>query len=148
MKWLLDTNVVSENVRPLPNRSVVAWIAQRTPAETVISVVTVAELRVGALSAGKQERRLEINRWIEDEIMNSFAGRVLPLTADILIDWLQLGQRFASKGKTRAPADLLIACTARVHDLIVVSRNTRDFANTGIIVYDPWSDRTHHMGVS
>jgi predicted nucleic acid-binding protein len=147
MKWLLDTNVVSENVRPLPNKSVVTWIAQRPPAETAISIITVAELHVGALSAGNQARRIEIARWIEDEVMNSFAGRVLPLTTDILIDWLQLGQRFAAKGKTRAPADLLIACTARVHDLIVVSRNTRDFANTGIIVYDPWNDRNHRMDV-
>jgi hypothetical protein len=145
MKWLLDTNVVSENVRPLPNRSVVTWIAQRPPAQTAISIITIAELRVGALSASNQERRIAIARWIEDEIMNSFAGRVLPLTTDILIDWLQLGQRFATKGKTRAPADLLIACTARVHDLIVVSRNVRDFAGTGIVVYDPWSDKTRHM---
>ena len=145
MKWLLDTNVVSEHVRPYPDRSVVAWMTQRSPDQTAISIVTLAELRVGAFTADNKARRLELTRWVEDEIVNSFAGRILPLTAEILVDWLQLGRNIAAKGKTRSPADLLIASTARFHDLIVVSRNAQDFAGTGVIMYDPWTGKIHHL---
>jgi len=70
------------------------------------------------------------------------------LTTGILVEWLELGRRNAAAGKTRAPADLLIAATARVHDLIVVSRDVRDFAGTGVLVYNPWNDKTHHMDLA
>jgi predicted nucleic acid-binding protein len=141
----LDTNVVSENVRPNPDRSAAAWLAQRAPEQTAISIVTLAELHMGALATDNAHRRREVSRWIEREIMGSFGERILPITLDILIDWLQLGQRTSSRGRRRAPADLLIAATARVHDLIVATRNGRDFADTGVIVYDPWTGKTHQM---
>jgi predicted nucleic acid-binding protein len=144
----LDTNVVSENVRRRPRKRVIDWIAQRPPSQTAISVVTMAELHVGAQTAREPERRIELLRWIEQDVETSFAGRILPLTTGILIEWLQLGRRAAVAGRTRAPADLLLAATARVHDLIVVSRNARDFAGTGVLVYDPWSDKTHHMDLA
>jgi toxin FitB len=143
VKWLLDTNVVSENIRPYPNKSVVDWLARRSPDQTGISIVTMAELRVGAIATSHHERRLAISQWIENEIAVEFADRTLQLTSEVLIDWLQLGQRMAASGKTRAPADMLIAATARAHDLVVVSRNARDFAGTGVIVYDPWNSKTY-----
>jgi predicted nucleic acid-binding protein len=146
VKWLLDSNVLSENVRPHPDRSVIAWIAQRSQAQLAISIVTAAELRVGALAAPSEKRRQELTRWIEGEIENEFAGRVLPLTTAILIDWLQLTRKLAASGHTRSADDLLIASTARVHDLILVTRNGRDFAGTGVVVYDPWTGETHTTG--
>jgi predicted nucleic acid-binding protein len=146
VKWLLDSNVLSENVRPRPDRSVIAWIAQRSQAQLAISIVTAAELRVAALAAPSEKRRQELTRWIEGEIEREFAGRVLPLTTAILIDWLQLTRKLAAAGHTRSADDLLIASTARVHDLILVTRNARDFAGTGIVVYDPWTGKTHATG--
>jgi predicted nucleic acid-binding protein len=106
----------------------------------------VAELRVGAVAARSEKRRQELTRWIESEIEDAFTGRILPLTIGILIDWLRLMRRLAATGQTRSAADLLIAATARVHDLILVTRNARDFAGTGIVVYDPWTSETHTTG--
>jgi predicted nucleic acid-binding protein len=148
VKWLLDTNVVSENVQRRPQQKVIDWIAQRSPAQIAISIVTLAELRVGVQTTIDPERRIELTHWIEQEIETSFAHRTLPVTTDVLIEWLHLGRRTAAAGKTRAPADLLLAATARVHDLIVVSRNARDFAGTGVLVYDPWNDKTHQMDLA
>ena len=144
MKWLLDSNVLSEQVRLRPNESVLNWVARRPSDLTAISLVTMAELRVGALAAGPRRQR-ELTQWIEGQVTASFAGRILPVSHDILIDWLRLVRSTAAKGRTRAPADLLIAATARVHSLIVVTRNTRDFTYTGVVVHDPWTDSTHHM---
>jgi predicted nucleic acid-binding protein len=144
VRWLLDTNVISETVKRQPSRKVIDWIAQRPPTQITISIVTVAELQVGVRSTTPAGRRAELTRWVERELAGSFADRTLPLTVDILIDWIEIGRRAAAAGLTRAPADLLIAATARVHGLIVVSRNVRDFAGTGVVVYDPWHDRMHH----
>jgi predicted nucleic acid-binding protein len=67
------------------------------------------------------------------------------LTQDVLVDWLILSRKLAVRGISRTAPDLLIAATARVGDLTVVTRNVRDFADTGVVVYDPWNDQTHRM---
>ena len=145
MKWLLDTNVISESVRDRPNPAVLAWLGRRVPEQMAISVVTMAELQDGAWSAANATRRRQLTQWLDQDFPASFAEQILPLTSEILVDWLRLARKLAAKGMTRAAPDLLIAATARVHDLIVVSRNRRDFDGTGIIVYDPWTGETHKM---
>ena len=147
MRWLLDTNVISENVRRNPSPAVMDWIATQPASETAISIVTLAELRDGALCTRDEVKRRQLTEWINAEVADSFYERTLPLTADVLLDWIGLAWTLRMKGSTRDPADLLIAATARVHDLILVSRNVRHFAGIGIVVYDPWNDETHHKGV-
>jgi predicted nucleic acid-binding protein len=148
VKWLLDTNVLSEHVRPRPSKPVLDWIARRAPEQIAASTVTIAELRVGISATSNDKRRRELNEWFEAEVVGRFGGNTLPVTVEVLIDWLELSQKLATIGQSRAPADLLIAATARVHDLIVVSRNARDFAGTGVILYDPWTGETHDMDAS
>ncbi len=143
MRWLLDTNVVSETVRGNPDRAVLSWIARQPDDLTAISVVTLAELESGLLSTVDQKKRDSLSRWLEGTVMPWIGQRTLPLSLKILTDWVQLGRILAAKGMTRNPADLLIASTARIHDLILVSRNSRDFAGTGVVIYDPWKDKTH-----
>jgi predicted nucleic acid-binding protein len=145
VKWLLDTNVVSEGVRGKPNVKVMSWIATESSRETAISIVTLAELRDGASSVRDEAKRRQFAAWIDAEIMGSFGDRTIPLTTEVLLDWVRLSRRLRETRNTRDPADLLIASTARVHNLTLVSRNVRDFAGTGIVVYDPWTSETHRM---
>ncbi len=145
MKWLLDTDVVSEGARDRPARSVIEWIRARPVEDLAISIVTLAELRDGAQSHADQTRRQRLIRWMDVEVSSIFNERTLTLSASILIDWLQLSRRFRTKGVVRDAADMLIAATARVHELTLVTRNTRHFFDTGLVVYDPWNDKTHVM---
>lgn len=145
MKWLLDTNVVSEGIRSNPNSTVLAWLAQHAEIDAAISIVTLAELRHGLLRTKKLARRRIIERWIESEVSGSFEKRILPLTLEILTDWLSLAAQLRAHGRPQSAPDLLIAATARVHDLILVTRNVRDFARTGVTVYDPFTGATHRM---
>jgi predicted nucleic acid-binding protein len=145
VKWLLDSNVVSEGARDRPARSVIEWIRAKPVEDLAISIVTLAELREGAQSNPDETRRQRLIDWIDTEVSSAFHGRTLTLTANILIDWLQLSRRLRTKGIVRDAADMLIAATARVHDLTLVTRNTRHFADTGVVLYDPWTGKTHAM---
>jgi len=145
VKWLLDTNVISENVSRQANKSVTGWIARQPPEDVGISAVTLAELRDGIALTVDERRRSELTLWIDAGIMQLFKERIVPVTADVLLDWLGLMRKFSTKGRPQTAADLLIASTARVHGLTLVTRNTRDFANTGITVYNPWIDKMQEM---
>jgi toxin FitB len=145
VKWLFDTDIVSESVKPRPNRNVLRWVALQPPKDVTLSIVTIAELRLGAALTRDEMHQRELSRWIDDDIVLMFGDRVLPITMPILIDWLDLMRQFAAKRRGGAPADLLLSATARAHGLIVVTRNIRDFAGTGTTVYNPWTEATHNM---
>jgi toxin FitB len=145
VKWLLDTNVISEGVRSSPSRTVTGWVAAQSPHDLAISVVTVAELREGTPFIRDEARRHRLDQWIDVELAESFRDRTLPVTIDTLIDWLGLARKFRAGGDPRDSADLLLASTARIHDLTIVTRNVRHFARTGIVVYNPWTTETHKM---
>jgi predicted nucleic acid-binding protein len=113
-----------------------------------ISIVTLAELRDGTSTVADNARRRRLELWIDSEVIGSFANRVLPLTVDILAQWLFLARTLSAKGRPRSAPDLLIAATARVHDLIIVSRNYQDFVGVPVSVFDPWTEKTHRMDVS
>ena len=148
MKWLLDTNVVSEGVRPGADRKLLTWIAARSPEQLALSMVTLAELREGISLIEDTQKQLTYSRWIDIELIKSFESRLLPVTLEILTDWLSLARRLERRGASRSAPDLLIASTARVHNLILVSRNVKHFAGTGVVLYDPWSGKTHRMDAS
>lgn len=144
MRWLLDTNVVSEAMRPRPDRRVMTWIGAQSKDDLGISDITLAELRYGAANSLDRTRRDRFERWLSS-ISELFREHTLPLSVDILTDWLTLARTLRAHGRPQSAPDLLIASTARVYALTIVTRNVRGFAGTGIVVYDPWHDKTHRM---
>jgi toxin FitB len=102
-------------------------------------------LNHGVVAVGDAARRDAFDEWMNERILPSFGSRTLQLTLDVLVQWLDLSRRLGAKGRPKSAADLMIAATARVHNLTVVTRNVRDFANSGVVVYDPWNGKTHQM---
>jgi predicted nucleic acid-binding protein len=145
VKWLLDTNVVSETIRRRPDAAVMNWIAKASTTDTRTSVVVIAEIVEGISRTSNEVRRRELTHWLDTTIADWLSDQALPITLDILTDWLALNRRLAARRLARKAADTLIAATARVYGLTVVTRNVRDFADTGVVVYDPWHDKTHRM---
>jgi toxin FitB len=145
VKWLLDTNVVSESVRRHPNQQVLSWIAAQPSDTLAISILTIAELQHGIAILANGAREQSFDAWMQTHVIPNFGERTLPLTIEILVGWLELSRVLHAKGRPRSAVDLLIAATARIHDLTVVSRNVRDFNGTGVVVYDPWANKTHAM---
>lgn len=140
MSFLLDTNVVSELVRPHPNRGLVEWLAGRDEDQVFLSVVTLAELRYGIarLPVGRRRRRLQ--EWLGGELLQRFDGRIVPVNDDVALTWGDVTAECAAVGRPIEAMDALIAATARVRALELVTRNARDFEAARISVHNPWAD--------
>ena len=121
----------------------IEWIKTKPVEDLAISIVTLAELQDGAQSNPDESRRQGLLDWTKTEVSAAFRDRILTLGTDVLVDWLQLSRRLRSKGVVRDASDMLIAATARVHELTLVTRNVRHFTDLGIVIYDPWSGKTH-----
>jgi len=132
MKWICDTNVISEVFRKTPNKQVSDWLGRQE--QLFLSVVTVEEIYCG-LSHKNANRQIE---WFERFML--LRCNVLPVTADIARRCGMLRGQFLQKGTTRTQADLLIAATAIRHDLALSTRNERDFENCGIPLLNPFLD--------
>ena len=135
---LLDTNVISELIKPSPNTSVVGFVSS-LPLHTIyISVVTLAEIRYGIALVSDPERRAKLANWLDHSIRPMFGDRVLPITEDIMIRWRILLESGRKSGHTYSQPDLIIAATGLEHDLTIATRNTADFLPTGANVINPW----------
>ena len=140
MTYLLDTNVISEFVKPRPDPGVVRWLDEVDEDRTYLSVITLGELRKGVdrLAGGRRRDRLE--RWLSSELPDRFSERLLPVGAEIADEWGRLLARAEDAGTAVAVGgiDALIAATAQVHGLQVVTRNVAHFRHTGVGVISPW----------
>ena len=139
MSFLLDTNVVSEWTKPRPNRGVITWLEQADEDRVFLSVATLAELRHGIerLSAGA--RRKQLDGWLRDELPLRFETRVLPVTTQIADEWGRLIAQCETRGRPLGAMDGLIAATASIHGLTLVTRNTSDFESSLRSLLNPWS---------
>jgi toxin FitB len=134
--YLLDTNVVSEAQRPRPNRGVLVFLESLEEVRVFISVLTLGELRKGVAARRQRDATAAANlaRWV-DETETNFADRILPVDRAAARIWGEL-----SASRALPVVDTLIAATALVHDLTVVTRNVRDIAVTGANVFNPWTE--------
>jgi toxin FitB len=138
MAWLLDTNVLSEGRKPRPEPRVTAFYAAQPLEQLYISVVNIAEIRFGIELQEDPERRAQLNKWLTLTLRPAFAGRILPLTEDILLKWRLLMEDGRKIGHTYSHPDLLLAATALQHDLTIVTRDRNDFDVARVPVLNPW----------
>lgn len=133
--YLLDTNVISELRKPRADERVRAWAAGVPSATLFVSSITVLELETGVLQMERRDKRqgAALRRWLDGQVLPAFAGRVLAVDAAVALQCARL-----HVPDRMADGDALIAATALVHGLIVVTRNTSDFEPAGVGLLDPW----------
>ena len=133
--YLLDTNVVSELRRPRPHLAVLDWIAKVPAEQLFVSAVTVGEIQAGIETTRQQdeEKAKELEVWL-DKVLASYG--VLPMDALAFREWARLMHRRSDT----ITEDAMIAATAAVHRLIVVTRNVRDFSQFGVDLHNPFLD--------
>ena len=138
---VLDTNVLSEALRPSPSPAVMGWLAAQEPLSVFTTTITQAEILYGieALPAGKRKGRLLAA--VESMFAEEFGGRILPFDEDAARAFAGIVAGRDRAGRPISQFDAMIASIARVRHAAVATRNTADFENTGIGVIDPWNPR-------
>ena len=135
MSYLLDTNVISELVRPKPAKAVLAWF-ENIPSEALhISVLTMGEIRKGIENMPDGARREKLRLWLEHELADWFDTRILTVDIPVADRW---GRLLAQIGRPVPSIDSLLAATALHHELRLVTRNQKDFDYPGLEVINPW----------
>ncbi len=137
MSYLVDTNVLSELRRPKPHAAVVAWMGARPPSTLYLSVLTLGEIRKGVETVADIARRQRLLDWLQVELPAYFAGRLLAVDARVADQW---GRLQALAGRPLPAIDSLLAATAMAHDLVLVTRNVKDFAELPVEVFNPWGE--------
>ena len=137
---ILDTNVVSEPLRPTGDSRVLDWLDQQDIGTLYLTAVTVAELRFGiaALPLGKRRQRLEEE--FERRILSLFAGRVLPFEEAVTPAYAEIRAKARSAGKAIGVADAFIAAIAAHHGFTIATRDIAPFKFAGISFINPWND--------
>ena len=139
MTFLLDTNVISEFSRHRPASQVVGWVRGIDFRQTYLSVVTVAEVRRGIVSAKDPLQRTKLVDWFEGNILPLYRDLVLPMDVEVAEVTGQIIGGCDQRGRPIEHFDAVIAATAQVHNLTLVTRNTKDFEAWGGPVFDPWA---------
>jgi len=139
VNYLLDTNAVSEWLKPVPDAGLMTWLATVDEDRAYLSVVTLAELRRGVERLADGRRRVLLEAWLQQDLPNRFAGRVLVVDGPVADAWGRVVARAQAGGQPLSVMDGFIAATAQIHDLTVVTRNAKDFSATGLDVHNPWT---------
>ena len=136
--YLVDTNVISEFVKTSPSPSVTLWFQNAVPDTLFASVMTIGEIRLDIENLPAGKRRTDLESWLETGLPAWFATNLLPVTPAIAHRWGKLTIQAKRKGMMLSTADGLIAATALEHDLMLVTRNIKDFLDLGLTVVNPW----------
>jgi len=137
MRYLLDTNIISNILKPQPSAALLAWMAERDDGELFISSLTIAEIRRGILEKPAGKRRDQLEAWFAgpEGPQAIFAGRVLSFDERAGLLWARIMADGKAKGRPRSALDTIIASIAEANQCVVVTDNEKDFP--GIEVLNP-----------
>ena len=135
MRYLLDTNIISEIIRPKPSEALLAWMAEQVDEDLFIAALTVAEIRRGVLEKPAGKRRAALEAWFAgaEGPQALFAGRVLPFDEKAALVWGRLMAEGRAEGRPRSALDMMIAAVAEANGCVVVTANERDFVGVAFI---------------
>jgi toxin FitB len=135
MRYLLDTNILSNIIKPAPSAPLIAWMAERVDQDLFIASLTIAEIRRGVIEKPAGKRRDQLDAWFSgpEGPQTLFAGRVLPFDEKAALIWGRLMADGKAKGRPRNSLDTIIAAVAEANDCIVVTDNEKDFAEIEVL---------------
>lgn len=136
MKYLLDTNILSESIREHPNKNVKEWLKATSSEALYISVLTIGEIRRGVEKLNNGKRKQYLLTWLENDLLNWFGSNILPINLDIAERWGYITATPPHHPLT--VIDTLLAATALTYNLKMVTRNVKDFETPGLEVINPF----------
>lgn len=138
MAYLLDTCAISEMVAVHPNQNVLDWFEHQPESTLYLSVVTWGEIQKGIYQLPAGKRRLQLETWLLDDLLPTFQDRIIEIDEQLITAWAKMLAGFKPKGIVRPSFDSLIEATALHRNLILVTRNERNFRDSAVSVFNPW----------
>ena len=138
MKYLFDTCVVSELISKKPNDAVLEWISQQDERRVYLSVITLGEIRHGIEKLPESRRKSSLVKWLENELMVRFKGRMLAVDVNVMMQWGKVVAQLERIGRPMPVMDSLVVAVALEHELCLVTRNEKDFENVDLPIVNPW----------
>ena len=136
--YLLDTCVISETRAKKPDPTVIEWLSRQPPETLYLSVLSIGEIKNGICMLGDTKKARALSEWL-NELQATFSPRILSVNATVAECWGEILAANAKSGNTRPAIDALIAATAKVDNLILVTRNIRDMEGMGVKLLNPFS---------
>ena len=137
---ILDTNVVSEPLRPEPDQRVVQWIIENSAAPLFLTAISLAELAAGAAILPDGRRKRDLEEGLEAMLQRLFRGRILPFDADAARAYASICGEAKLAGRNLSTLDAQIAAIARVSGFAVATRDVSPFQSAGVPVINPWAE--------
>lgn len=135
---ILDTNVISELMRPEPEQRVIAWFTKQKPANLMITALTIAEIERGIERLPNGNRKETLRKSFNGFIDSAFSGRILPFDTRAATLYGSIAAEREKMGFNTDALDLMIAATAKQHGATIATRNTKDFEGCGLNLQNPW----------
>jgi len=139
MSYLVDTCCISELVKKKPDPNVVKWFTDQDELSMYLSVITFGELRKGIEKLPDSKKKKELNQWVKEDLNHRFKNRILNINMEEVNKWGEILATAEKNGNPLPAIDSLIAATAQVHDLSIVTKNTQDMEGSGVEVINPWT---------
>ncbi len=139
MRYLLDTCVVSEVVKPVPEPSVLDWLGRQEEQQLFLSVLVLGEIQKGVERLPPSRRKTHLKTWLHEDLRQRFEGRIWLVTEEVALTWGMLQGRAETQGRKLPVIDGLLAATAMTHDAILVTRDVPHFDGGSIESLNPWS---------
>ena len=141
MKYLLDTNIISEFVSKKPNQKVLDYVSSLDENDVYLSVITIGEIRFGIekLDKEKQKKKIKsLSDWLNNDLMQRFDGRVLDIDMKVMLKWGEINAQLQKIGKPMPIMDSLIASSCLAKEFVLITRNEKDFYSFEIEMVNPF----------
>lgn len=138
MNYLLDTCVISELIKKQPNSKLVQWLSEIEEANLFISVLTIGELHKGIEKLPDSRKKNKLHKWVTYDMEKRFRNRIIDFDLHTATIWGKIQAKSEMSGQKLPAIDSLIAAVGISHDLIVVTRNTKDMESSGVDLLNPW----------
>lgn len=139
MRYLLDTCVISEITKPRPATRVLTWLDTQEELTLYLSVITFGELQKGISKLPASRKRQQLQQWVDRDLTRRFTGRILGVDCEVALRWGTMAGAAEQQGQPLPVLDGLLAATAVVGGLTLVTRNTAHVQATGVPLFDPWA---------
>ena len=139
MKYILDTNIISEFISRTPNQKVIDYILTLNENDIYLSVITIGEIKAGVEKLADGQKKDKLLYWLEHDLLVRFENRIIDIDTEIMLQWAIVNTKLKQLGKPLPIMDSLIGATSQVKGMVLLTRNEKDFKNLDIRMVNPFN---------